>query len=250
MALERLQKYISSCGVCSRRKAEELILNNKVKVNGKIVNTLGTKVSSNDVVYVNDKLIEKNNLKYYVMNKPRGIICTLNDPLNRKTIIDILPEEIKKEHVFPVGRLDYDTKGVILLTNDGDFMNAMVGPKSGVEKEYLVRVKGIIGLKEIKMLTNGVKIGNKLTLPSIVSVISYDNEHESTLISLTITEGANHQVKNMIKAIGFSVKKLTRVRFGHININGLKEGEIVRLGIHDVKVLYSLSQKNKVLSNY
>ena len=132
--MERLQKRIAESGVCSRRKAEELITAGKVKVNGVVITLLGTKVSYNDVIEVDGKIIEKEEKKYYVINKPRGVVCTASDDRGRKTILDILPERIKQERIYPIGRLDYDTKGVLLLTNDGEFMNAMVGPKSGIEK--------------------------------------------------------------------------------------------------------------------
>lgn len=247
--MERLQKYIASCGIASRRKAEELITLGKVKVNGVVVTTLGTKVSGDDVVEVLGKTINKENKVYFVINKPRGVLCTVDDPKKRKTVIDILPDSLKQYRLFPVGRLDYDTKGVLILTNDGEFMNDMVGPSSGVEKEYYVRVKGLIGLQDIKKLSNGVVIDNKKTLPSIVQIISKDEVNKSTLLDIVITEGKYHQVKNMCEAIGFPVKKLTRVRFGHLVIEGLREGEVQRLSIHDIKVLHQLSKRPKVLKN-
>ena len=149
--MERLQKRIAESGICSRRKAEELITAGRVKVNGQVVKILGTKVSGDDVIEVDGKVIENEIKKYYVINKPRGVVCTASDDLNRTTIIDILPEAVKKQRIYPVGRLDYDTKGVLLLTNDGEFMNKLVGPRSLTEKEYLVRVEGIVTKEEMTL---------------------------------------------------------------------------------------------------
>jgi 23S rRNA pseudouridine2605 synthase len=248
--MERLQKRIAECGICSRRKAEELITAGKVKVNGVVITLLGTKVSYNDVIEVDGKIIEKEEKKYYVINKPRGVVCTASDDRGRKTILDILPERIKQERIYPVGRLDYDTKGVLLLTNDGEFMNAMVGPKSGIEKEYLARVKGIMTMTDVKKLTEGVVLNGKKTLPAVVEIVSFDREHGSSLVKIIITEGNYHQVKEMFKSIDHEVKKLTRVRFGNINVNNLKEGEIKVLSIHEVKTLYGLAKQSRNINKH
>ncbi|MBR6516507.1 MAG: rRNA pseudouridine synthase [Bacilli bacterium] len=248
--MERLQKRIAESGVCSRRKAEELITAGKVKVNGVVITLLGTKVSYNDVIEVDGKIIEKEEKKYYVINKPRGVVCTASDDRGRKTILDILPERIKQERIYPVGRLDYDTKGVLLLTNDGEFMNAMVGPKSGIEKEYLARVKGIMTMTDVKKLTEGVVLNGKKTLPAVVEIVSFDREHGSSLVKIIITEGNYHQVKEMFKSIDHEVKKLTRVRFGNINVNNLKEGEIKVLSIHEVKTLYGLAKQSRNINKH
>lgn len=248
--MERLQKRIAESGVCSRRKAEELITAGKVKVNGVVITLLGTKVSYNDVIEVDGKIIEKEEKKYYVINKPRGVVCTASDDRGRKTILDILPERIKQERIYPVGRLDYDTKGVLLLTNDGEFMNAMVGPKSGIEKEYLARVKGIITMTDVKKLTEGVVLNGKKTLPAVVEIVSFDREHGSSLVKIIITEGNYHQVKEMFKSIDHEVKKLTRVRFGNITVNNLKEGEIKVLSIHEVKTLYGLAKQSRNINKH
>lgn len=248
--MERLQKRIAESGICSRRKAEELILAGKVKVNGVVITLLGTKVSYSDVIEVDGKIIEKEEKKYYVINKPRGVVCTASDDRGRKTIIDILPEKIKSERIYPVGRLDYDTKGVLLLTNDGEFMNALVGPKSGIEKEYLARVKGIMTMTDVKKLTEGVILNGKKTLPAIVEIVSFDREHGSSLVKIIITEGNYHQVKEMFKSIDHDVKKLTRVRFGNITINNLKEGEVKVLSIHEVKTLYGLTKQSRNINKH
>ncbi len=245
--MERIQKRIAESGVSSRRKAEELILEGRVKVNGVVVDTLGMKVGPRDEITLDDVLLVRVQKLYYAMNKPRGIISTCNDEHNRTTVIDILPEELKNERLFPVGRLDYDTKGVLLLTNDGDFMNQMVGPNSGIQKEYLVRIKGIINNDELTKLEKGVKINGRMTLPSIAEIESIDRKNNSSIVRITITEGMYHQIKEMFTAIGHEVKRLTRVRFGNIVIDDLQEGEVRSLTIHEVKKLYDLAKRSKVI---
>ena len=242
--MERLQKVIAASGVASRRKAEELITAGKVKVNGQIVTELGTKVTNKDRVEVNGKPIEKEQKEYYLLNKPRGVVTTTEDEHHRKTVVDLIPT---KARIYPVGRLDYDTTGVLLLTNDGDFMNQMVGPNSGIQKEYLVRIKGIINNDELTKLEKGVKINGRMTLPSIAEIESIDRKNNSSLVRITITEGMYHQIKEMFTAIGHEVKRLTRVRFGNIVIDDLQEGEVRSLTIHEVKKLYDLAKRSKVI---
>ena len=245
--MERIQKRIASSGITSRRKAEELILEGRIKVNGIVVDNLGTKVSPKDEVTLDDVVLVRVPKLYYVINKPRGVITSCSDEHGRKTIIDILPANIKNARLFPVGRLDYDTKGVLLLTNDGDFMNQMVGPKSGLRKQYLARVKGIVTMEELTKLEKGVKIEGKLTLPAIAEIDSIDRKNNSSVVRLTITEGAYHQVKEMFLAINHEVKRLTRVKFGNITIDDLSEGEVRILTPNEVKTLYELSKKSRVI---
>ena len=238
MEQERLQKYMARSGVASRRHSEELIKEGKVKVNGQVVTEMGYKVSKHDIVEVNGMEIAKEELKYFVMNKPRYLICSSNDEKDRQTVISILPEYLKKYRLFPVGRLDYDTKGVLLLTNDGEFMNKLVGPQSLTEKEYLVRVDGLVTKEEAKRLSEGVVIdGNYKTRKCKTYIESVDRKNNSSLVGIVLQEGRKHQVKNMVEAIGHKAKRLTRIRFGCITIDGLKEGEIRELSIHEVKTL-------------
>ena len=245
--MERLQKRIASSGVASRRKAEELILAGRVKVNNEVITELGTKVSSKDEVMVDGVLLTKQSPLYIVLNKPRGIISSVSDEVGRKTVIDLLPTEFQEKGLYPVGRLDYDTKGIILLTNDGEFMNMMTGPKSGVQKEYLVRIKGMINQATVKKLEAGVMVENKMTLPCLVDIEDVDKTNNSSLVRITLTQGMNHQVKEMFKSVGHDVKRLTRVRFGHIQLGTLKEGEVRKLTIHEVKTLIELSKASKIL---
>lgn len=238
MEQERLQKYMAKSGVASRRHSEELIKLGQVTVNGVVVTEMGYKVGKGDVVAVNGIEIINETLKYYVLNKPRYLICSSNDEKNRETVISILPASLQKYRLFPVGRLDYDTKGVLLLTNDGEFMNNLVGPKSLTEKEYLVRVEGIVTKEEIKKLIDGVVIeGGYKTRRCHAYLESVDKKNNSSLVGIVLQEGKKHQVKNMVAAIGHKAKRLTRIRFGCITLEGLKEGEIRELTVHEVKTL-------------
>lgn len=240
--MERLQKYLASCGVASRRKAEELIASGHVSVNGEVVTQMGLKVSKGDIILVDGKTIEVKEHIYLVMNKPRGVISTSSDDLGRKTVISILPDVYKEYRVFPVGRLDYDTKGVILLTNDGDFMNMLVGPKSNIEKEYLARVDGIVAKEAIYKVQKGIRIENYVTRPAKMYIEEYDKKNASTLVRLIINEGKNHQVKKMLSALGYPVKRLTRVRFGSVVIDDLAEGSVRELTPHEIKTLYGMAE--------
>lgn len=246
--MDRLNKVIALSGICSRRKADELITEGRVKINGKVVTELGTLVPKGAEILVDNKVITKEEKKYYLLNKPRGVITSASDEFGRTTVLDIIPQSLKLERLYPVGRLDYDTKGVLILTNDGDFMQAIIGPKSGIEKEYLARLKGVINKTELNVLEKGVVINNKKTLPAIVKLESVDREHQSSLIRVIITQGMYHQVKEMFKAIGYEVKRLTRVRFGNLTLEGLKEGEIRPLKVHEIRNLLILAQNDKVLN--
>ena len=244
--MERLQKRIAASGYASRRKAEELIKNGHVKVNGQLITEMGYLVSNDAEIIIDNKVITKCEEKIYLaLNKPQGYLSTTSDDKKRKTVIDLLPSEFSNYRIYPVGRLDYDTKGIILLTNDGEFMNQMVGPRSGIEKEYLARVEGIVAPKELGPLMYGLKDNNITYLPAYCEIISVDEEHKSSLVKIIITEGKYHQVKNMFKAINHPVKKLTRTRFGNITSKDLLVGEVRSLTIHEVRTLIGLSKKEK-----
>lgn len=245
--MTRINKYIAESGYCSRRKADELIESGKVKINGTVIKTCGIQVGKNDIVTIDDIELTKEEHAYYCLYKPSGVITSVSDEKKRKTVIDILPSECKNKRLFPVGRLDYDTKGILLLTNDGEFMNNLVGPKSGIEKEYLARVEGHVKKNEIELLQKGIVIDGKKTLPAILSIESVDYKHNSTLVRIIITQGRYHQIKLMFAAINHPVKTLKRIRFGCITTTGLKEGEVRPLTIHEIKTLYVLSKEDKIL---
>ena len=245
--MERLQKRIAHSGVTSRRKAEELIKAGRVKVNGQVITEMGYLVGPKDTVEVDSVQLETEEKRYYCLNKPRGVISSVSDDRGRKTIIDILPPELKQYRLYPVGRLDYDTKGIILITNDGDFTNLMIGPNSGIQKEYLVRVKGIINDMVLAKLEKGLKTNIAEYLPALCEIESIDKRNQSSLVRIILTEGQNHQVKEMFEAIGYPVKRLTRVRFGNITIENLPEGAVRSLSIHEVKQLRVLATEEKIL---
>lgn len=237
---ERLQKVLAQAGLASRRKCEEYIINGRIKVNGEIVRELGTKVSKKDIILVDDKPIAKEELVYYVLNKPTGYLTTLKDPLNRRTIMDLIDDETKKNRIFPIGRLDYDTSGVLILTNDGELSYRLTKSSKEVEKKYNARLDGIINQDAVTSLIKGVIIDGIMTKRAHVEIIEIDRKNNSTLISITITEGRNRQVRKMCEAVGFPVKKLKRVSFGSITIDGLGSGQYRPLKPHEIKKLYSL----------
>ena len=236
----RLQVYMAKCGVASRRKSEELILAGRVKVNNETITELGFKVTSKDVVYVDNKELKFEELVYYALNKPSGYITTLSDEKGRKTILDLFLEEDKDKRIFPVGRLDYDTEGVIIVTNDGALSNRLTSSASNVEKEYQARIKGKLTKEDIKKLTNGLKIDDYVTKKAKVEVVKYDRNTDTELVKIVITEGKNHQVKKMFGTLGHDVLHLTRTRFANITLEHIGKGYYRMLKPHEVKQLYNL----------
>lgn len=235
--MERLQKIIAQSGYCSRRKAEELIVDGKVKVNGKVITELGTKVDYNDTIFVNEKPLNNKEEKiYYLLNKPRGVITSVKDEKDRKTVLDFIPND---KRVYPVGRLDYDTTGVLLLTNDGELTNLLTHPKNHVKKTYIAKIEGLVMKQDLEKLCNGVIIDGKKTSKAKARIKKMDKKTNHTLVELIIHEGRNHQVKKMFEAIGYTVLKLKREKFSFLNTNGLKSGEYRLLSVKEVKKLYS-----------
>jgi 23S rRNA pseudouridine2605 synthase len=235
--MERLQKYIAESGYTSRRKAETLIVQGKVKVNGVVIKELGTKVSGNDLVQVEGHILKKEeNKEYYLLNKPRGVITSTSDDKDRKTVVDLINS---KGRIYPVGRLDYDTTGALILTNDGELANLLMHPKSNIDKVYIAKVKGLIGKVEINKLERGVYIDGKKTAKAKARIRKYDKKTDSSIVELTIHEGKNHQVKNMFEAIGYEVVKLKREKYDFLDVKSLKSGEYRLLNIKEVKKLYN-----------
>lgn len=234
--MERLQKFLSECGVASRRKSEELILKGKVSVNGNIVRELGTKVNEKDVVEVDGFEVKRQAKEYYVLYKPDKTICSVHDEKGRKTVVDLIDT---KEKIFPVGRLDYDTTGVLILTNDGEIANKLTHPKGNIEKTYYAKIDGIIKVEEIKKLENGILLDGVMTKKAKAKLKKIDKKNNKSYVELTITEGRNHQVKNMFASVGHKVLKLKRIRYAYFDLEGLSMGEYHKLTIKESKQLYN-----------
>ena len=235
--MERLQKVISNSGYCSRRKAEELISAGKVKVNGLVVSELGFKVDGNDEIMIGNKVITREEKEYILLNKPRGVVTTTSDEKNRKTVIDLINTD---KRLYPVGRLDYDTTGALLLTNDGELTNLLIHPRNKVDKVYIAKVKGFFDKESASTMSRGVLIDGVKTAKSFVKLRKYDKKSDSSIVEVIIHEGRNHQVKKMFEAVGFDVLKLKREMFAFLNVSGLKSGEYRYLSVKEVKQLYGL----------
>lgn len=241
--MERLQKIIANSGYCSRRKAEELIVSGKVMVNGEVITELGFKANMNDLIEVEGlALNKKEDYVYYLLNKPRGVITSTCDDKGRKTVIDLI--EIDKR-IYPVGRLDYDTTGALILTNDGKLANILTHPSNNIEKVYVAKINGIISKEEIKRMEKGVVIDGKKTFPCKAKITKIDKKNNTSIVKLIIHEGRNHQVKKMFNAIGYNVIKLKRESIAFLTCDGIKSGVYRELSIKEVKMLYSLKKSNK-----
>lgn len=239
--MERIQKYIANSGYASRRKVEELIKQGRVFVNGSKVTELGVKVSSKDEITIDGKIIEPETLEYYLLNKPRGIISSTSDEHNRKTVVDLIDTE---KRIYPIGRLDYDTTGIILLTNDGELSNILTHPKNMINKTYIAKIKGLFNVSSLKQMEKGLFIENYKTSRCKVKIKKYDKNTNTTMVEVIIHEGRNHQVKKMFEVLGYEVLKLKREEYAFLTLKGLKSGEYRTLTPKEVKILYSLN-KNK-----
>ena len=233
--MERLQKVMAHAGIASRRKSEEIIESGRVTVNGQVVKELGTKVSNNDQISVDGIPIERETKIYVLLNKPRDTISTVDDDKNRDTVVELV--QGVEERIYPVGRLDWDTTGALLLTNDGDLSYKLTHPSFEFPKTYVVKAKGQMQKKEAARLARGIRLDGVMTAPAKVSVLSYDRNTNTTMARITLHEGKNHQVKNMFKEIGFPVEKLTREQFGFLTTDGLQSGEWRFLTPHEVRKL-------------
>lgn len=225
---ERLQKILAAAGVASRREAEKIILANRVKVNGKLVNELGAKFDAARCrITVDGKPITAEKKAYYLFYKPRGVVTTMSDPQGRRTVADYLSN--LPARLFPVGRLDYNTEGLLLMTNDGELAQKLMHPSHEVNKTYLVKVPGIVPQEKFDLLRIGVKLEDGITAPAIVNLRTYDYEKNYTLFDITIHEGKNRQVRRMCDFIGFPVRDLKRIKMGPLNLSGLSKGKFREL---------------------
>ncbi|AND84794.1 pseudouridine synthase [Clostridium tyrobutyricum] len=220
--IERLQKYMAHCGVASRRKCEYIILQGRVRVNGQVIDKLGFKVDTeNDLVMLdNNNIVPEQKKVYIALNKPEGYVSTVRDEKNRKTILDLVKVD---ERIYPIGRLDYDTSGLILLTNDGDIYNKIIHPKSEKNKVYIAEVSGVISNEDINKFENGLNIGNYITSKASLKILRLNNN--SSVVNIIIHEGKNRQIRKMCKIIGHQVITLKRIKIGKIELGNLKKGE-------------------------
>ncbi len=240
MKMERLQKILAGAGVASRRKCEELILSGKVQVNGETVTTLGTKADPDvDTITVDGKTIGVEKKLYLVFNKPKGVITSASDPQGRKIVTDYLKGI--DERVYPVGRLDYDTEGLLLLTNDGEFAHLLTHPKHHVPKTYLATVKGVPHGTALDKLKQGIMLEDGMTAPAEVEYHDLDTDGKSSTISITIHEGRNRQVRRMFEAISHPVIKLKRISFGELFLGNLKRGLYRHLTKDEIESFYKLA---------
>lgn len=220
----RLQKYLADCGIASRRKSEELIKQGQVKVNGKTITELGTKVIPNkDSVEYNGKKIElKKEYVYILLNKPIGYVTTVKDQFNRDSVLDLVKTN---KRLVPVGRLDMYTSGALILTNDGDFVYKVTHPKHEIEKTYTVTIIGIVKKEEVEKLKKGVEIENYITKPAKVKILKIDEEKNQSRLEITIHEGKNRQVRKMCEAIGHKVLALHRSKIAGIDVKDIPLGK-------------------------
>lgn len=230
----RLQKYIAECGVASRRKSEELIKQGRVKVNGIPVSEMGVKVSDEDVVEVDGRRISLEQKKVYIMlNKPVGYISSVRDQFSRNTVVDLIKGV--KERIYPVGRLDYDTSGLLLLTNDGDFAFRLTHPKHEMKKTYIAEVEGVPDSNDIESFQNGLRIEDYVTSPAELTVL--EKKKSSSMVKVVIHEGKNRQVRKMCDAIGHPVISLKRIAIGDLYLKSLPEGQWRYLKEEEIKML-------------
>lgn len=234
--MERLQKVIANYGYCSRRKAEELIKNKKVYVNGKLITEMGVKVSLNDDIVVNNIHLKQQKKVYYLLNKPRGIICSAHDDKGRKTVVDLIKTNLR---IYPIGRLDYDTTGLILLTNDGELSQKLMHPKNNIEKLYVAKLNKIISMEDYYKIKKGIEIEGRKVFPTKLKIRSKDREKDTCIIDIGIIEGRNHIVKKIFLSLGYDVVKLKRESYDFLTLGNLKSGEYRELSIKEVHKLYS-----------
>ena len=244
--MERLQKVIAAAGVTSRRKAEQLILEGRVCVNDAVVNELGFKVKKGDLITVDGKAIQKEDKVYYVMNKPKKTLCTAEDAFDRKTVVSLIG---CPQRIYTVGRLDYDTSGVLLLTNDGDFANQIIHPRYHIAKTYNLTINGILKGEHMKAIQNGIVLDDGIkTLPAKLKITEKDEKKNQMSFDLTIYEGRNRQIKRMMEALGFEVRRLHRKQLGFLRVDDLSQGEYRRLKPFEVKKLRTLAEKGKLIN--
>ena len=238
----RLQKAIADSGFCSRRKAEEFISKGKVYVNGNKITLLGTKVNEKDEIIVDGNILAKQDKEYYIFYKPRGVVCTTKDDKGRKTVVDFFNSN---KRLYPIGRLDYDTTGLLLMTNDGEFANLMMHPKSKIEKLYIAKLEGILTGFEIKTIKKGIIIDGIKCIPDRVKLKSIDKKSNTCRVEIIVHEGKNHEIKRIFESVGHTVLKLKRESYGFLDLSGLSSGKSRKLTTKEVQKMHALAMQNK-----
>ena len=233
----RINKFLADKGVASRRHADEMIAAGRVTINGKVA-TLGTILEETDVVAVDGQTLsrEEKQAKYYIMNKPKGVVCTVADDRGRKTVIDFLPEGVGR--LYPVGRLDYETEGLLILTNDGDLAFRLMHPMSEIPKTYMAKIEGTMTEKDLNRIRSGIELDGVMTKKCKAHIVETHKEY--TKVHVTITEGKNRQIRRMFEAIGRTVVFLKRVQIGNLKLRGLDRGEVRELTEMEVEYLKGL----------
>ncbi len=232
--MERIQKYLSECGVASRRNSEKLIIDGKVEVNGIVITELGTKVKESDKIAVNGELIKRESKEYYLLYKPEKVVTTTKDDKNRLSVVDLIDT---KKKIYPIGRLDYDTSGILLLTNDGELANNLMHPSKNIEKVYQVKINGLIKVLQIKDLESGIILDGVKTKKCRVKLKKTDVKNSKSYLEVTISEGRNHEIKNMFLYFGYKVLKLKRIRYSFLTLDNLKMGEYRKLTYKEINDL-------------
>ena len=232
----RINKFLAELGVGSRRAIDKMIEEKRIKVNGVLAES-GIKVDKSDKISVNGKLLEfeKKKKVYFMLNKPKRVLSTAKDERGRKTVVDLIDT---KERIFPIGRLDYDTEGLLLLTNDGEIFNKVIHPRTEVYKTYLVEARGNINMTTLNKLKRGIMLDDKMTLPAKAKILLADERH--TELHCAIKEGRNRQVRRMFELVGHPVINLKRIMLGELNLEGLEVGEYRPLTKKEINYLYSL----------
>ena len=232
--MERLQKIIAHSGICSRRKAEELILAGKGKVNGEVIRELGYKADFNDEIMVDNRPITTEEKVVYMLNKPKNVISSVSDDKGRKCVTDLIES---KYRLYPLGRLDYDSSGLILLSNDGELMQKLIHPKYEVEKVYEVKIDGLISDNEIKKLEKGVKIDDYISAKAKITLTDRNNNRKTSSLLVCIHEGKNREIRKMFETVSYKVIRLHRIKEGNLELGDLKSGEYRRLKPFEIKKL-------------
>lgn len=231
----RINKYLALCGVASRRECDKLIAEGRVEVNGKIAE-LGCEIGGEDVVKVDGREVKEKKNEYYILNKPKGYICSVKDEKGRKTVLDLMPENVGR--IYPVGRLDYDSEGLLILTTDGELAQHLTHPSNEVPKTYLVKIEGTITEAGLNPIRSGIDIGGYVTKKCKAHIVETNKEY--TKIHVTITEGKNREIRKMFEAIGKNVTLLKRIKIGELTLRGLDRGSYRKLTQQEIAYLMML----------